>query len=128
MPWGRLRVVTGHSAAALTTYAEALARRDWSAVRDALSDDLVVLLLHTGERFDADGFVALQRDYPGAWRFVVDEVVDGGDRAVLRSRTLIGDDTWHAATFATADPAGRLVDVVEVWTEAVAPHPDRAPG
>lgn len=90
------------------------------------ADGFSARLLHTGETFDGDGFVAFNRTYPGAWRFVRDEVVDGGRRAVLRARTTIGDDTWHVASFGSVDPDGLLTDLVEVWTEAVQPHPERS--
>ena len=53
--------------------------------------------------------------------------MDGGDRAVMRSHTIIGDQTWHAASFCSVDEHGSIVDIVEVWTEAVAAHPDRSP-
>ena len=109
----------------LTAFAAAIGRRDWDALRGLLADNATVTLLHTGERFDADGFVTFNRDYPGAWEFHADEVVDAGARAVLRARTTLGEETYHVATFASLDASGRLTDLVEVWTEAVAPHPER---
>jgi len=110
---------------ALEAYAAALAARDWPGVRAALSDRLVVRLLHTGETFDADGFTAFNRDYPGAWAFHRDEVVDAGEHAVLRSRTVVGAQTWHAASFGRLGDDGRLVELVEVWSEPVGPPPPR---
>ncbi len=69
--------------------------------------------------------MAFNRGYPGAWAFHAEEVVDGGDRGALRARVVVGEQTYHVATFGSADPSGRLTDLVEVWTEAVAPHPER---
>jgi hypothetical protein len=112
------------SGTALTAYASAIAGHDWATLRAVLADDATVTLLHTGEQFDADGFVAFNRDYPGAWVFHTEEVVDGGDRGVLRAR-VVGEETYHVATFGSLDPSGQLTDLVEVWTEAVAPHPER---
>jgi hypothetical protein len=109
----------------LTAFAMAVAAHDWPALRGLLDDDATVTMLHTGERFDADGFVTFNSDYPGAWVFHADEVVDGGARGVLRAHSVIGEDTFHVATFASVGPARRLTDLVEVWTEAVAPHPER---
>jgi SnoaL-like domain len=109
----------------LTAYGTAVADHDWSGLRALLADDATVTLLHTGERLDADGFVAFNRDYPGAWVFHVDEVVGGGRRGVLRAHTVVDQETYHVATFGSLDATGRLTDVVEVWTEAVAPHPER---
>lgn len=112
----------------LATYAAAIGARDWAALRHVLCDEATVTLLHTGETFDADGFVAFNRDYPGPWEFTADDVVDGNDRGALRAHTTVGDDVFHVATFASRDPAsGLLTDLVEVWTEAVAPHPTRTP-
>jgi hypothetical protein len=110
---------------ALSAFAAAIAAHDWGALRAGFADDATVTLLHTGERLDADGFVAFNRDYPAAWVFHADEVVDSGARGVLRARTTVGEETYHVATFGSLDPTGRLTDLVEVWTEAVAPHPER---
>lgn len=110
---------------ALQALADAIAEHDWLAMRAVLHDDLEARYLHTGESFDADGLLALTRDYPGAWTYHRDEIVDAGRRGVLRSHTVIGTQTWHAASFATVDESGLIVDLVEVWTEAVSPHPER---
>jgi hypothetical protein len=109
----------------LTTYADAIAGADWPGLRAVLDDAAEVTLVHTGERLGPDGFVAFNRDYPGAWVFTVEEVVDGRDRGVLRARVELGGETFHVATFASVAGSGRLTDVLEVWTEAVAPHPER---
>ena len=109
----------------LTAYAAAIAGRDWPGLRALLADDATVTLLHTGERLGADAFVAFNRDYPGAWVFHADEVVDGGRRGVLRAHTVVDQESYHVATFGSLHAGGRLTDLVEVWTEAVAPHPER---
>lgn len=117
---------TGPAATALTRFADAISAHDWSTFRATLADDFTATLLHTGEVFDADGFVAFTSGYPGDWTYGRDEVVDGGQRAVLRSRTVIGDQTWHAASFGSVDADGRLTELVEVWAEPVASPLDRA--
>jgi hypothetical protein len=109
----------------LTAYAAAITAHDWPGLRSLLADDATLTLLHTGERFDAAGFVAFNRDYPGAWVYHRDEVVDGGSRGVLRAHTEVDGASYHVATFGSLDPTGRLTDLIEVWTEAVAPHPER---
>jgi len=115
------------AAAALEDLAQAIGARDWASLRSLLADDFSVTLLHTGEVFDAAGFVAFNSSYPGDWTYVRDEIVDGGDRAVLRSRTVVDGQTWHSASFGSVNQGGQLTQMVEVWTEAVAPHPDRRP-
>ena len=94
--------------------------QDWAALADLLAPDFEGHYVHTGEDFDRDGFVALNRDYPGSWRFIHEEIVDAGDRAVLRARVTDGRETYYVATFATA-AGGRLSSLVEVWTDSVKP-------
>lgn len=117
-------IETETTAHLLQRFGAAIARRDWPGLGAVLAPGFTATLLHTGERFDAEGFVAFNSGYPGAWVFEVDEIVDGGERAVLRSRTTLGEAVYHCASFATSS-AGRLTELVEVWTEAVAPHPER---
>lgn len=109
----------------LTRYAAAIDARDWDGLRALLADGLSARLVHTGEVFDADSYVAFNRDYPGQWRFEVDDLVAAGHRAALRARVSDGNDTYYAAVFATTTD-GLLDELVEVWTEAVAPHPERS--
>ncbi|WP_309648331.1 nuclear transport factor 2 family protein [Nocardioides sp.] len=118
---------TGPSAGAtLRCFADAIDARDWDRLLALLGPDFSATLVHTGESFDREGFVAFNADYPGQWHFHADEVVDAGDRAVLRAHTTDGAETFHVASFAsTAD--GLITDLVEVWTEAVAAHPARSP-
>lgn len=73
----------------------------------------------------------MNRDYPGSWRFVHEEVVDGGDRRVLRAKVTSADgssdDVHYVASFATLDDEGLLRELVEVWAEVATPEPDRRP-
>ena len=56
-----------------------LEARDWSGTRALLSDDLVVELPATGERFtSADAFVAFNSTYPEGWTIQVQQVLCGG--------------------------------------------------
>lgn len=110
--------------AVLQRFADTIDARDWEGLLALLAPDFSATLVHTGERFDREGFVAFNADYPGQWRFQADEVVDAGDRGALRAHTTDGVETFHVASFAsTAD--GLITDLVEVWTEAVAAHPTR---
>lgn len=106
--------------ATLTRFADAIAARDWSGLADTLSPAATVRLVHTGESFDRDGFVAFNRDYPGPWTYTLEQVVDGGSTGVLRARVTAGAATHHVASFATLDDSGAIADLVEVWTGAVA--------
>lgn len=115
------------AAQTLTRFAEIIDARDWDRLPDVLADDFVARFVHTGETFDRDGFVELNRGYPIVVRFLVEDLVADGDRAVLRARVTDGADTWHVASFATIGADGLMTELVEVWAEVGAPDPDRRP-
>jgi hypothetical protein len=115
------------AAQSLTRFAEIIDARDWARLRGVLAEDFTARFVHTGETFDREGFVALNRDYPIVVRFLVEDLVADDDRAVLRARVTDGSDTWHVASFATVGPDGLLTELVEVWAEVSAPDPDRRP-
>jgi hypothetical protein len=99
--------------------------RDWDALADLLSPDLRAVWLHTGEVFDAEGLVHVNRTYPGLWRAEIQECLADGARAVSRVRVSDGSAVFYAASFATVR-AGRIVDLVELWAggdEAPPPPP-----
>jgi hypothetical protein len=53
--------------------------RDWPGARALLSDDLVVELPATGERFSsADAFVEFNAAYPAGWTIQVQRIACGG--------------------------------------------------
>lgn len=114
--------------ALLQQFSHAIDARDWAALAALLAPEFTATWVHTGERFDRDGFVAVNRDYPGAWRFEHEQIVDGGDegalRAVVTDATGESDERHHVATFASAR-GGLLTDITEVWAEVTTPDPSR---
>jgi predicted enzyme related to lactoylglutathione lyase len=104
----------------LTRFADAISTSDWDALTELLAPGFTARLVHTGETFDRDGFVAFNRDYPGPWTFVTEEVVGAGRSGVLRARVATGAVTYYVASFATLDDAGAIAGLVEVWTDGVA--------
>jgi SnoaL-like domain len=126
----------GHAVPMIERYsAEAVLRKlweridaqDWDRMADLLDHKFQAHLLHTDERFTADGFVRFNRDYPGHWRAAVEDLVAAGDRAVSRTRVSDDRETYHVASFATVQD-GRISELVEVWSESgVAPPADRRP-
>jgi SnoaL-like protein len=115
------------AAQSLARFAEIIDARDWDRLPDALAPGFVARFVHTGETFDRDGFVALNREYPIVVRFLVEDLVADGDRAVLRARVTDGSDTWHVASFATVGADGLLSDLVEVWAETAKADPALRP-
>ena len=113
--------------ALLERFWAAIDRRDWDALTDVLAPDLRVRYLHTGEVFTADEFVRVNREYPGEWAALVEELVVHGDRAVSRTRVSNGSETYFAASFAVVSD-GMLAELTEVWTGSVdVPPADRRP-
>lgn len=110
----------------LRRFSDAIDGRDWDALADLLHPDFVGRFVHTGETFDRDFFVRLNRDYPGEWRFVWEDVVDAGERAVGRAKVSNDSATYYVATFITARDR-MIAQLVEVWTDEVGEGPTDAP-
>jgi hypothetical protein len=110
---------------ALVRFSDAIDAEDWEGLAALLAEGFTARFPATGETFDRDAFVVLNRDYPGSWRFAREAVVDGGASAALRARVSPAqgpdDEVHHVASFATVDGAGLISELVEVWAEATAP-------
>lgn len=106
-------------------FAAALDAQDWHALTELLSPTFSGSYVHTGETFTRESFVTANRDYPGAQRFLLEDVVVSPPRAVLRARVrpVSGDgDTYGVASFATVRD-GRIEALVEVWTDVITAVP-----
>ncbi|MFX4272471.1 nuclear transport factor 2 family protein [Propionibacteriaceae bacterium Y1685] len=111
----------------LEQFAECLDSQDWAGLESLLAPGFRARYPHTGESFDGPGFVQLNREYPGTWRFQYHDIVDAGDRGVGLGRVSNDEETYWVASLVSARD-GRLTDLVEVWTDAVqAPPADRRP-
>jgi hypothetical protein len=118
--------------ATLTALAQAIDARDWDGLAALLAPAFIARYAHTGESFDSAQFVALNRDYPGAWSFRHETVIDAGDAGAMRARvfdaTGSSDEVHYVAGFAKVDGGGLLTELVEVWAEVVPPvSGDRRP-
>lgn len=114
----------------MTRLAEVVDAHDWDSLPSLLHPRFTCRYVHTGELFDAPGWVRLNADYPGFQRFVLEDVVACGDRAVGRAEvTSAGTDggelRFAVATFLTAE-AGLVRELVEVWTDVDQPPPEQA--
>jgi hypothetical protein len=104
---------------------EMIETQQWDKIPDLLDPAVQIRWVHTGEVLDAEGYVRVNRDYPGRWHAAVHDMVGDGARAVSRTRIYDEQQTFWVASFATARN-GRITDMVEVWTEAgQQPPPDR---
>ena len=104
--------------AVLERFVSLIDAQDWQGLRALLTDDAVVTYDHDGQVFDADAFVAYNRDYPGRWRLTLEDVVVGGDRAATRTRVTDGEQTYYVAGFATVRD-GQVTRLAEVWSSEV---------
>ena len=114
----------------MTRLAEVLDAHDWDALPGLLHAEFTCRLVHTGETFDAPAWVRLNADYPGFQRFVLEDLVASGDRAVGRGRvTGTGPDgedlVFAVASFLTTGD-GLARELVEVWTDVGQHPPDGA--
>lgn len=96
---------------------------DWDGLGQLLRPDFTGEYVHTGERFDRDGFVRLNREYPGRWRASVEEILKDGRSAATRTRVSDGASTYFVASFGEAKD-GALLRLVEVWADGDAEPPD----
>lgn len=118
------------AATLLTSLAAAIDSQNWDAMSGLLDPTASIRLAHTEESFDAEHYLALNRDYPGVWRFTSEEVVDAGDAAVMLA-LVTGDlddarETHRVAVFGQARD-GLLIRITELWAEVVAADPTRRP-
>lgn len=120
------------SAALLTRFAEVIDAHDWEGLPALLHPDFVCRYVHTGEVYDRDPWVRLNAGYPGFQRFVVEDLVASGDRAVLRA-TVTGtaedgsEQAFAVASFATFTD-DLISELTEVWTDVGQAPPEGTRG
>lgn len=91
--------------------------QEWDSLGRVLDPDLRVEYVHTGETFGRDAYMALNRDYPGAWRTEIVELVADASHAAARVRVTDGSETHYVASFGTIE-GGLITKLVEVWAES----------
>lgn len=114
------------AAALLHQLAEVIDQHRWERLPRLLHPEFTCRLVHTGERFDRDGWVRLNVEYPGFGRFVLEDTVACGDRAVGRAHVTGTRDgrTEHVAVAAFLTVRDQLIgDLTEVWTDVGATPP-----
>ncbi|WP_166355487.1 nuclear transport factor 2 family protein [Phytoactinopolyspora limicola] len=114
-----------NAAAVLRQLWELIDVQDWDGLSAVLDPDVHVLYVHTGERLDRAGYVRLNREYPGSWRAEILDLVATADRVVSHVRVTDAGREFHVASFGTVR-SGRLVELVEVWTEGQQQPPGQA--
>jgi SnoaL-like domain len=112
-------VMTEHDEAVrvLTDLWRLIDAQHWDGMTDLLDPAVQIRYVHTGEVLDGAGYIKLNRDYPGSWSARIVDMVGDGNRAVSCTHVTDGPEGFWVASFATTR-AGRITDLVEVWTEA----------
>ncbi len=111
----------------LQEVASRIDQRDSDGLAALLAPGFGCRYVHTGETFDAEGWVRLNREYPGTFSFTCEDSVACGDRAAGLARVSGGGQTHHVAMFLTVRD-GLATDLVEVWTDGLTdPPPERRP-
>jgi ketosteroid isomerase-like protein len=100
--------------------------RDWPGLRALLANDCEITLLHRAVTIGPDQWVQFNAEYPGAWRFELEETVAEGDRVALRARTFDERAEYWVASFMNLD-AGRVTRIVEVWADSMHNAPSTGP-
>ncbi|WP_449371863.1 nuclear transport factor 2 family protein [Arthrobacter psychrolactophilus] len=104
----------------LRALAEVMDSHDWEALPGLLHEEFSCHYVHTGETFSAHAWVRLNAEYPGFQRFILEDCVADGDRAVGRFHvTALGQDGlqhFEVASFITVRDE-LLVSMTEVWTD-----------
>ena len=99
-------------------FAQRIDDRDWAGLDALLSPDFRGEYRHDGKVFGRADWVAFNADYPVQVRFVLEDLVVAGERAVVRSHVFNDDVAFYVATFLTVTN-GLITELVEVWTDDI---------
>ena len=99
-------------------FAQRIDDRDWAGLATLLAPGFRGEYSHDGKVFGRDDWVAYNADYPVQVRFVLEDLVVAGERAVLRSHVFNDDVAFYVATFLTVTN-GLITELVEVWTDDI---------
>jgi hypothetical protein len=94
----------------------ALEARDWARLADALDPSFVATFPQSGERFDRDQWLRLNREYPGDWHIDVLNVLDAGEWVVSEVSVAIDGRIDRAVSFFRV-VGGRVDELREYWPE-----------
>lgn len=103
---------------------ERMEARDWESAAQLLSPTVQIEFTETGERFDGENFLTMNRAYPEGWSIDVIETVVEVERVATQVRVVHGDEIfWCAGFYSVTD--GVVASGVEHWvTERSEPPPE----
>lgn len=94
----------------------AMEARDWSAVSELLAPTFQATFPQSGERFDRDGFLKMNQEYPGDWHIRINTVVDGVPWIVTEIEVDIDGRIDRAVTFFHVHDE-KIITLREFWPE-----------
>ncbi|CAN5699287.1 nuclear transport factor 2 family protein [soil metagenome] len=114
-------------AATVRRYWESAEARDWAGFAETLAADVVYECPQTRERVRGrEAYVRFNREFPGDWHLVIDEVVADERGAVSHASFAIGGETMTGICFFGFDAEGRVRTVRDYWPESYEAPADRA--
>ncbi|SDB85887.1 nuclear transport factor 2 family protein [Paraburkholderia lycopersici] len=94
----------------------AIERRDWDVLRSLCDERCIYTLPQSGERYSRDGFVRLNREYPGEWHVNVQSLI-GCETWVVTEVTVSFRDRIDTGVSLFRVDSGRVVEIREYWPE-----------
>lgn len=101
----------------LHAYWNSVFAQDAAGMRACLSPRAVICWHNTNERFDTEGFIRANCEYPGAWRGELERVTyaqDGAAVCVARVFATDGALSLHVVSFLRMEQ-DRIVSIDEYW-------------
>ncbi len=100
----------------------AVDRRDWVAVESLCDERCTFTLPQSGEKYGREGFLRVNREYPGDWHIFVNHIIGGGDWVVSEVMTTFPGKVDQGVTLFRLDQ-GKIMEIREYWPEPF-PVPD----
>lgn len=94
----------------------ALEERDWPRLESLLDPSFTATFPQSGERFDGERWLRLNREYPGDWHLRVQHVFDAGDWIVTEVDVQLDGRTDRAISLFRVC-AGKVAELREYWPE-----------
>ncbi|MFD3508374.1 nuclear transport factor 2 family protein [Nocardia sp. NPDC058666] len=104
------------------TYFRALEARDWTALAELLTDDVVYEMPQSRERINGrDRYLRFNQEYPGDWHLAVRRIVAQDNCAAAWIDARVGDEHQDAIVWLDVDDTGRITRVTDFWPENYEP-------
>lgn len=107
-------------------YIDVTERRDWQALAELLTDDVVYEMPQTRERIRGRSrFLQFNADYPGDWHLRTRRIVADGRHAAVWIDARVGSERMDACVWLELSEHGLISRITDYWPEQYAPPPGR---